>query len=174
MRRPCALAVSLCVLSLVSLVHGASRATTFTDLTLEDLAKESEIIVLGRVVATDVEPVGPRNQTGIHTRVTLAAEEYLQGPETSLVTFWVHGGRLGNLMRVVPGQARFRVGERVLVFLTDVGGGILFPAGMSLGKWEWRDGRALPPSVLCGGGSPLLCQHGVSLGELRASGVISP
>lgn len=111
-----------------------ARATVMIRASVEELATESAVVILGEVTATEVVSAGPR--AGIFTRVTMAPEERWRGPVTGGdVRFYVHGGRLGDRAMRTHGQATFEVGERVVVFLEDVGDGTLFPTGMSQGKW---------------------------------------
>ena len=160
-----------------------SRAHTFDEITLEELARASDVIALGRVVRADVLPYGPNALPGIHTRVELAVDEWLvtDGEAAPTVAFWVHGGRLGDRMRVVTGQARFVVGEEALVFLFRNEAGALWPAGMERGKWRIERGDAAgepggdPPLRLIGepvptASAPVVTGLGERLGldELRA------
>lgn len=125
-----------------------AHAHTFDESSIEELARTSDIVVVGRVVATDVFPQGPNGLPGIHTRVTLEAEEFLVGSPRSHVVFWVHGGRLGNRLRVVSGQARFTNGERVAVLLSFTPDHVLFPTGMARGKWAANSGIAYENTAL--------------------------
>lgn len=145
--------------SLAFIPHHSSRATTQGDTSIEALTRASEVIVRGMVIDVIVHPSGPGGRAGIHTEVRIAAHEFLAGPPVSVVTLWVQGGRVGRQARVVPGQARFRLGEDVLVFLFDAGGGALFPTGMSHGKWESGGGN----SVSSAGGRTM------PLADLRAA-----
>lgn len=127
------LLLSFVVATLAALTAPAS-ATTFADVTVEDLARASALVVIGRVEHVDVHPEGPAGQPGIHTRAVIQVEETLRGEHRTILEVWVHGGRLGDRMRVVPGQASFRQGEHVALFLFAAGGG-LWPTGMGRGKW---------------------------------------
>ncbi|RLB51968.1 MAG: hypothetical protein DRJ42_15870 [Deltaproteobacteria bacterium] len=112
-----------------------AAATTQRTLSLEELVDTSDVIVVGRVLRTEAVPEGPSGQPGIHTRVDVGVEDWLFGSAPqSIVTVWVHGGRLGDRMRVVSGQARFERGERVLLFLFAADSGGLWPNGMAQGK----------------------------------------
>jgi hypothetical protein len=141
-------------LALATLWSGDAHATTFDDATIEELVRASDVIVRGRVEAVVVEPNGPSGQRGIHTRAIVRVDETIRGDARELVEVWVHGGQLGRRMRVVPGQATFREGEEVVLFLFEAGGG-LWPTGMGRGKWvrepsgEWRSNEhALEPAVM--------------------------
>lgn len=115
-----------------------ARATTFDHITVEQLTQRSELVLHGRVLETRVYPAGPNRLPGIHTEVVLAVDEALKGAPDSVVRFWVHGGRIGDRMRVVHGQATFEAGEEVVVFLFRNEAGALWPTGMGRGKWSVR------------------------------------
>lgn len=161
----------LAILSIASIAvlapASATRATTFEDITLEQLAAASDLVVIGRVEHVDVHPTGPGGQPGIHTRAVVQVAETLRGEHRTIIEVWVHGGRLGDRMRVVPGQATFRAGEEVALFLFEAGSG-LWPTGMGRGKWS---ASSLQPDLM----SPavadqvhMLDPRGVSLSDLRA------
>ncbi|MBZ0122227.1 MAG: hypothetical protein K8H88_34860 [Sandaracinaceae bacterium] len=124
-----------------------ASATTFDDVTVEELTRASDLVVLGRVERVDVFAQGPASQPGIHTRATIRVEETWRGDAQATVEVWAHGGVLGDRMRVVPGQATFRVGELAVLFLFRAGGG-LWPTGMGRGKWALTPGGAVPPAEL--------------------------
>ncbi|MBX3271619.1 MAG: hypothetical protein KF729_15240 [Sandaracinaceae bacterium] len=129
----------LAAVALPILWSGAARATTFADVTVDELVAASDLVVVGRVLTTDVLPEGPAGQPGIHTRARVRVDETLRGPGYTVVDVWVQGGRLGDRLRVVPGQATFRAGEDVVLFLFRAGGG-LWPTGMGRGKWTPEPG----------------------------------
>jgi hypothetical protein len=122
-------------------------ATTFDDVTVEDLARASDLVVLGRVRELRVQAHGPNGQPGIHTRALVEVEETWRGQPRAIVEVWVHGGQLGNRLRVLPGQATFQRGERVVLFLFEAGGGF-WPTGMGRGKWTVRGATAAPAAEL--------------------------
>jgi len=120
-------------------------------LAVEDLARESNWVVRGTVreVSPQVRTVNGRN--GIYTTVAVEVDEWLVGSGPRIQRLLVHGGRVGNQASVVHGQARFRVGEEVVLFLYRAGEAVWL-TGMSQGKWIVnRDGRvesARDPSAL--------------------------
>lgn len=151
--------------STLGVARGA-RATTFEAVTVEELAAMSDLVVVGHVVQVDAHDAGPGGQRGLHTRAVLRVDEPLRGTPQPTLAVWVHGGRLGDRLRVVPGQATFSPGDRVVTFLFRAGGG-LWPAGM--GRGVWRVGNATDevarPAVLdrlVGVGA-----SGISLDSLR-------
>lgn len=110
-------------------------ATSFTEVTVEDLARASDLVIVGRVEHLEVLPAGPAGQPGIHTRAVIQVSEVLRAsgaiePRT-MIEVWVHGGRLGSRMRVVPGQATFSSGEDVALSSSR-------PAGAS-GQPAWGE-----------------------------------
>jgi hypothetical protein len=125
-----------------SLIEDQARDTPSFGLSrLQRLAALSDDVVVGRVVELEALPTGPNGIPGIHTLVTLADVRSLKG--TSSSAFWVQGGVLGGRVRRVTGQAAFRVGERVFVFLRRSPEGASWPTRMGLGKWrvEEREGK---------------------------------
>lgn len=139
--------VVLCVLAVVA----PARATTIVDASFEHLAKTSDVIAIGRVARLQVLSSGPSGLPGIHTLVEIEVEEYVAGEGGSTLAVWVQGGRLGDRWRVVPGQAVFRAGEEVAVFLFRDDAGNLWPNGMGLGKWgiasQGVGGLVAPPAA---------------------------
>ena len=116
-------------------------AATFEATTLERLVEQSDQVALGTVLEITVHPEGPAGLSGIHTRVRFGVREVLVGQATSEIEFWVHGGRLGDRLRLVSGQATFSPGEQLVLFLFRTPSGALFPAGMARGKWAVRQGE---------------------------------
>jgi len=123
---------------------------------VEQLARVSDRVVLGRVTRVEALPEGPGGEPGIHSRITCQVAQqasrrtgsaHIGADET--VTFWVHGGSLGNRMRVVEHQAQFRAGEEVAVFLYENQSGALWLTGMERGKWtiQGLDKRIFAPEV---------------------------
>jgi hypothetical protein len=145
-----AVAVALVASCVGISTQSTAHAYTGEDVSLEELTRTSDVVVVGRVVRADVFAQGPNGLPGIHTKITLEAEEFFVGSPRSHVVFWVHGGRIGNRVRVVSGQARFDVGEHVAVFLFATSSGVLFPNGMAHGKRlisESGQDRSSPASI---------------------------
>lgn len=104
-------------------------------LTLEALATVSDAIVIGHVqsIATGRDPA----TGGIYTYVTLDPSEILKGQlGDGFIVIKQLGGELGDQGVRVPGQARFGVGEEVLVFLeARPRDRSLYTIGLWRGKW---------------------------------------
>lgn len=82
---------------------------------IERLARQAEVVVIGEVTATAGEWDAARSN--IHTRVHLAVHEILKGAAASALSFTRLGGQVGDRVSVVGGAVQFAPGERVLVFL---------------------------------------------------------
>lgn len=127
MTRTLLLAVALVTLPLVA------HATTLIKLDLKDLTAKSEQIVMGRVLSLDAKLEGGR----VFTYVTLQVSERLKGQGDPTVTLRLVGGRTPDLATLVSGQANFRRGEEVLVFLErPTMSRHLLVTGMSQGKFR--------------------------------------
>ena len=112
--RALGLVVSLVVLS--ACVAPAHAAQTYPGSpSIEQLARQADVIVVGEVTATAGEWDATR--TNIHTRVHLQPREILKGAAASPLSFTRLGGRLGDRMSAVGGAVSFAAGEQVLVFL---------------------------------------------------------
>jgi hypothetical protein len=99
----------------------------------DTLIESSAVIVAGEVVsAQSYEAPGG----GIFTAVGVDVSHDLHGANGAQhLTLTVHGGRVGDRAMVVHGQATFRPGERVTLFLVRARGS-LWPNAMAQGKWS--------------------------------------
>jgi hypothetical protein len=125
----------------VLLLAAPAFATVLADLSIEDMAFDSDAIVIGRVVH-----VGTRLELGgghaePWTVTTIRAERFLAGGETGSGTVVIEerGGTLqdGSGMRVA-GTPEYREGERVLVFLKKDPAGRFRTYGMVMGRFVLR------------------------------------
>lgn len=127
MTRTLMLALALVVLPLTA------HATTLIKLDLKALTAKSEQIVLGRVLTLTPKLEGGR----VFTYVSIKVSERLKGQGEDTVTLRLVGGRTEELATLVAGQANFRPGEDVLVFLERPGmSRHLLVTGMSQGKFR--------------------------------------
>lgn len=76
--------------------------------------------------------------------MTARVDRSLAGDAPARLTFWTHGGRLGDRLRIVHGQARVSQGETVVLFLFRGPTGALWPTALGRGKWQvfQHDGAA--------------------------------
>jgi hypothetical protein len=134
---------------------GEAQATVLHGLSLEQLCERSPYILRGQVLRTRSLWQGGR----IVTAVTLRVDRALAGDRRvgQQVTFYRLGGEVGGIGQRVIGAPRFRVGERVIVFLR-ANRGRLRINGMFQGKI-----RVLP----AGGGTPARVVPPVSRTVLR-------
>ena len=116
-----------------------AQATTVINVPLEQMAKESTVILHGRVEAQQVVP-----ESGTDRILTLTAVEVLTEvkglKKNEIVTIYQVGGTLDGRTLHVSGALKFRQGEEFILF------GVRFrdmvvSYGMGLGKYSvMRDG----------------------------------
>src|SRR5262245_43024264 len=88
----------------LALVGGSSTASTVVGLSVEDQARLSELVVVGRVV----NQRGVRNpEDGLETAVSLRITETLKGDmrKGQVVTFHTRGGELDGEISEAVGEA---------------------------------------------------------------------
>jgi hypothetical protein len=124
--------LAVCALGMTTAIVRADIGPRWSD---DELARFSSAIVSGRVTSIGT---GRDGRTGAaHTYVTVAVDTVLKGdiPEREIVVKQL-GGRVGNEVAVVFGQAEFAVGEDVLLFLeVRPRDRTLYTAALWQGKW---------------------------------------
>ena len=111
-----------------------ARASVVLALSLEELTRKAELIVLG--VATEQQARRHFDGKLIVTDISLRADDVLKGPAKrgQTVVATVLGGKLDGLALQVPGEASLPLGQRLLVFLYRApASGDLRVVGMSQG-----------------------------------------
>lgn len=104
----------------VVLLCSFATATTIRRLDFDQLLNESELVVHGRVVSTYSYIMPERGWVLTDTRIeVLDAAKGQGGP---IVTVTELGGVVGDKGMIVPGTARFQVGEEAVVFLKNLAG----------------------------------------------------
>ena len=117
------------------LMARAAVASIGLPLTRDALIAQSEVVVIGRVIAI-ASAIDP-GANEVYTYVTVQPSEILKGLSGNgpLVVKQL-GGIVGSRGVYVPGQATFNVGEETLLFLgTRLRDRSLFTMGMWQGKW---------------------------------------
>jgi hypothetical protein len=111
-----------------------SQASTFILMSESDLAARSIAALTGNVTA--IEAAADPASGGINTYVHIAPDDVVFGslPDGPLV-LREPGGRLRERTEWVYGSPEYRVGETVLVFLSQHGDGTLRTTSMSMGKF---------------------------------------
>ena len=128
---------------------GESEATVVVGLDKTALIQGADAIIAGRVMRVSAI-AGPSGGPEIQTRVLIEVwQKYkdpasLVGAQLQLVQ---NGGTLGIRTLLIAGQARFRVGEPVLVFVERLTDGRLVPFGMSQGKLSLTDAEGSTVAV---------------------------
>ncbi|HEX2279662.1 MAG TPA: hypothetical protein VHN13_21445 [Candidatus Tectomicrobia bacterium] len=90
-------------------------ATSMVRLSMEQLSRGAETIVLGTV--TNQVSAWNDQHTSIYTDVTVAVEEAIKGSPGEAVTFRVTGGVVGDMGMRTSVDPVFKDGERVIVLL---------------------------------------------------------
>ena len=126
----------LLVVAVVALLCSqAAFATTVQKLSLQDLTKRSESIVMARV--TDAVSAWDAGHKEIYTTYTLQILNAVKGRKgESTVTIRQIGGTVDNIASIVPGMPSFKRGEQVVVFLTQKdAAGYPWVMGLQQGKY---------------------------------------
>lgn len=126
---------ALVLMLLAVVVASASlSATTVLYVPMKKSIQLSDMVLVGHVLA--MEPTYNADRE-IVTEVSLLVEESFKGfaQAGEIVKFHVWGGSLDGVHMETSGEARYRLGEKVLVQLEDIQGE-LHTLGLSFGKWN--------------------------------------
>lgn len=96
-------------------VTGSASASTVQKLSFERLAKESDVIVAGRV--EEVSPDQAPDKSFAKTRITIAVAEQFKGKTVASLVIEQATGTIGNVTQGAPGTTEFAAGEQVILFL---------------------------------------------------------
>lgn len=121
------------------LATGLASASTVIGLSVEDQARLSKYVVVGRVIGQHgVED--PDN--GIETEVTLAVKAVLKGDvrRGENLVFHTRSGDVGDESSRAIGEAEIQSGQLVVVFIEDIDGR-LYNLGLSMGVWDVQKDR---------------------------------
>ncbi|HEX2123214.1 MAG TPA: hypothetical protein VHL59_16400, partial [Thermoanaerobaculia bacterium] len=118
-----------------SLAASAVMATSFVVPTDEELIAKSQVIVTGTVEGSYVQESGMSIETVYEIRVERSIKGLIVKPD-ELVRVVSYGGVVGDRGLLVEGEAHFRAGERVLLFLTRHNGRWR-TTDMTLGKFRF-------------------------------------
>ena len=110
------------------------EATTVKQLSLEQMVRGSQRIILGRCVSQ--ETYWNKTRTRILTATRFAVTDNLKGESRGVATVMTVGGTLDGLTQVVSGTPKFRENEEVLLFLEAGKGGYWILMGLSQGMFR--------------------------------------
>jgi hypothetical protein len=119
---------------LVVLAGASLPATTLVPAEFDQMARESEMIVHGRVLGVQAQLVGPRRT--IESLVTLEVVDTMKGTAGAQTVFRIPGGRIGRYRRVMVGAPEFAAGDEVIVFLKGRAPAVPAPYGLSQGVFR--------------------------------------
>src|SRR5256885_4324279 len=125
--------VALAALALV--LAQAASATTVQKLTLQELTKKANSIVVGRV--QDAVSSWDAAKKEIYTFYTVSVSQPVKGSKAGeTITIRQLGGTVGNIASIVPGMPSFKKGEEVVLFLTQKdAAGYPWVMGLQQGKY---------------------------------------
>ena len=126
----------LCLLLLASVAPPAAHAA-MVKLGVPELAARADTVVVGTVV--DLASAWNPAHTAIYTDVTVEVDEVVKGKAGRRVTFRIGGGEVGAIGMSTSVDPKFKVGERVVVFL-DTRTTPATLTGLRQGKAAVRDG----------------------------------
>jgi hypothetical protein len=144
----------------------SARASVVLALSLEDLTRKADVIVLGVPIEQQARAQGHGKL--IVTDVSVRVDDVLKGAAKSgqNVVATLLGGTLDGLALQVPGEASLTIGQRVLIFLQRTpASGELHVVGMSQGVLALAQ-QGNSTLVMPGGSGAALVQPG-SDGQLR-------
>lgn len=126
---------ALVFMLLAVVVASASlSATTVLYVPMKKSLQMSDMVVVGHVLAMEATYNAERE---IVTEISLLVEEGFKGfaQAGDIVKFHAWGGTLDGVHMETSGEARYQLGEKVLVQLENIQGE-LHTLGLSFGKWN--------------------------------------
>jgi hypothetical protein len=94
---------------------GTATATVVIEKDLDDIAREADMVFVGRVVSVESRWRDEKRRS-IETVVTFHVVEALHGVDQRQVALAFAGGEIDGLSEVVAGMPEFRAGEEVVLF----------------------------------------------------------
>jgi hypothetical protein len=121
-------------IAVVALMLAHLDALTVIPMTFEELVGDATAVVYVRVAEVRGQMAADRHS--IDSILTLEPLRYLKGDMGPSVVMRLPGGRVGNLMQVLPGAPVLQQGDLAIVFLAARGPAI--PASVGLGQGIFR------------------------------------
>jgi hypothetical protein len=111
----------------------AALAETLQKLSLEELTREADVIIRGRIQKVGSQPTADRSN--ITTVVEVAVVDQWKGQKASSLFLNQPGGSAGGIAQAVPGLPRFFPGEEVILFLKRIESDRFATVGGKQGKF---------------------------------------
>lgn len=105
---------------------------------MEKLIKDSEVIIIGKVLKIESEMGADKN---IWTYVTIECNQYLKGNKKNEVIIRIPGGEVGDLGQYVSDAPKYEINEEVLNFLSQDINGAYYVNGWEDGKYTHKNGN---------------------------------
>jgi len=157
MRRPFGFVACVAsVFALLLICESSVLGLTLKAASWRELREVSDCVVRARVASLASEATDEPGARGIQTRMKFSDSELLAGKKlpTDFAVI-LPGGELNGRTVVVPGAPRFVPGERVVLFLREIGTGDYALCGQGLGVLrESADGTRVQPDVPTRDGTP--------------------
>ncbi|HHH28620.1 MAG TPA: hypothetical protein ENK57_09780 [Polyangiaceae bacterium] len=117
-----------------------ANATVMVEVSLEDMARDADAIVMGRVTRTEVRVVmDPVRGAVPHTITEIEVADWILGSGGATVRVDELGGDIQGSGLIIAGTPVYGVGEEVIVFLEQAQGRLRTYA-MAQGRFEIRRG----------------------------------
>lgn len=116
----------------------AAKALTVIPPSFEEMAKQADLIFVGKMVSSRTEWRTTGTKRAIFTMVEFQTDEILKGTAGKILTLQFLGGTIGDVSLDVPGVPRFSPGERVILFVENNGTQICPVVGVFHGKFGLR------------------------------------
>lgn len=138
----------LTALTWITLLPATASATVMVEVPIEDMARDADAIVLGRVTSSEVRVViDPVRGAMPHTLTTIAVADWIAGSGGATVVVDELGGEIQGQGLAIAGTPVYRAGEEVLVFLERADGRLRTYA-MAQGRFEIRRGIGGVPDLV--------------------------
>jgi hypothetical protein len=93
-----------------------ARATTYEQLSFDDLVRQADVIFVGDVVDVHPYTLQVRGRTIVRTRVTFRVADPIYGTKSLVEVFDFLGGEANGIGMAVEGMPRFTIGDHRVVF----------------------------------------------------------
>lgn len=129
------------LLAALVLIQNPAANAILAEVTVPELVQMADHIVEAEVLSTSSNWSDDRDQ--IITTVQLRNRKSHAGSlsDSSFVTVILPGGTVGDIAMEVEHTPEFKVGESVIVFLTDIGGSRFRVSGWEAGKFTVENTR---------------------------------